>query len=43
MMETSPKSTILDLIQDASCCPQPLENSILRGAVEQLDQKAIDE
>lgn len=41
-MEPTPK-TIMDLIHDASCCHQPLENSILRGAVERLDQKTIDE
>ena len=41
-MESTPE-TILDLIHDASCSPQAIENSILRGAVERLEQKDIDE
>jgi hypothetical protein len=42
-MESPPSLTILDLIHDASCCPQPVENSMLSGAVERLKQKDIDD
>lgn len=42
-MEPPPNSTIMDLIHEASCCPQPVENSILGGAVQRLQQKDIDD
>lgn len=35
--------TILDTIYEARCSPQPVEKSILGGAVQRLQQKDIDD